>query len=46
MYLTVIGQTAAVGDVRLAEESGCAHPETLAALQAAGGEATPPFSPI
>jgi hypothetical protein len=43
MYLTVLGHIAAVGDVRLAEQVVAAHPETLQALQVAGGAATPDF---
>lgn len=43
MFLTVIGNSAAVGDVRLAEQVVAAHPELLAALQSAGGEATSVF---
>jgi len=43
MFLTVIGQRAAVGDIRLAEQAGAAHAQTLTALQAAGGEASPAF---
>lgn len=43
MFLTVIGQKAAVGDVRLAEAVAAAHPETLTALQPAGGAAAPAF---
>jgi len=43
MFLTVMGHTAVVGDVRLAEKIAAAHPEIRAALQPAGGEATPAF---
>ena len=43
MFLTVIGNTAAVGDVRMAEKVAASHPETLATLQAAGGIASPAF---
>lgn len=43
MFLTVIGNTAAVGDVRPAEKVAAAHPDTLAALRAAGGEAASAF---
>ena len=42
MFLTVIGQIAAVGDVRLAEKMACL-PETHTALQRAGGIASPAF---
>jgi len=43
MFLTVMGRTAAVGDVRLAETVVKAHPEVRAALHAAGGEADSAF---
>ncbi len=43
MYLTLIGRTAAVGDVRMAEQVIAAHPEMLPALQVAGGIADPAF---
>ena len=43
MFLTVIGNTAAIGDVRLAENVIAAHPEIRSAVQVAGGIATPAF---
>ncbi len=43
MFLTVMGQQAAVGDVRLAEKVVAQHPEVLEALAPANGEATPEF---
>lgn len=43
MFLTVIGRTAAVGDLRPAEKLAAAHPDIRHGLDAAGGEATPAF---
>jgi len=43
MFLTVIGHTAAVGDVRQAEALAATHPDIRHALQAADGPATPAF---
>jgi hypothetical protein len=43
MFLSVMGRTAAIGDVRLAEQVAKSHPEVRAALQPAGGEADPEF---
>ena len=44
MYMTVMGNLAAVGDIRLAEAIAAEHPtETATALQTAGGAATPKF---
>jgi len=43
MYLTVIGPTALVGDVRLARAIAASQPEVLAALAPAGGEAPADF---
>jgi len=43
MFLTVMGRTAVVGDVRPAEEMVKANPEIRSALLPAGGEADPAF---